>query len=186
MGLQVNLILSYWSELLPEDSDGLLHLGLEGLGYLQHVQQFRVIHLQQHAWGGRRGKKGVGGCDERSGLVVPTRLPEHCSLTQKLWVFVPSSWPYAIPNVTKCETDSGQKSGYYVAILSGKEDHGLWSLSTAKHFASSLRQRGMQVNLSALMSVRSYWDLVHSGCKCKITSCTGEKGARKLHCTYAP
>ena len=29
--------------------------------------------------------------------------------------------------------DSAQKSGYYAAILSGKEDHGLWSLSTAKH-----------------------------------------------------
>ena len=33
--------------------------------------------------------------------------------------------PYAIPQVTKRETDSGQKSGYYAAILSGKEDHGL-------------------------------------------------------------
>ena len=33
--------------------------------------------------------------------------------------------PYAIPHVTKCETDSGQKSGYYAAILSGKEDRGI-------------------------------------------------------------
>ena len=30
--------------------------------------------------------------------------------------------PYAIPYVTKRETDSGRKSGYYAAILSGKED----------------------------------------------------------------
>ena len=36
---------------------------------------------------------------------------------------------YAIPNVTKHKTDSGRKSGYYAPILSGKEDHGLWSLS---------------------------------------------------------
>ena len=27
---------------------------------------------------------------------------------------------------------------YYAAILSGKEDHGPWSASTAKHFTSSL------------------------------------------------
>ena len=30
--------------------------------------------------------------------------------------------PYAIPHVTKREMDSGWKSGYYPAILSGKED----------------------------------------------------------------
>ena len=29
----------------------------------------------------------------------------------------------AIPHITKRKTDSGQKSGYYTAILSGKEDH---------------------------------------------------------------
>ena len=29
--------------------------------------------------------------------------------------------PYAIPHVTKCETDNEQKAGYYVAILSGKK-----------------------------------------------------------------
>ena len=34
--------------------------------------------------------------------------------------------PYAIPHVTKRETDSGRKSGYYAAILSGKEDRGIW------------------------------------------------------------
>ena len=33
--------------------------------------------------------------------------------------------PYAIPHVTKRETDSGRKSGYYAAILSGKEDRGI-------------------------------------------------------------
>ena len=33
--------------------------------------------------------------------------------------------PYAIPHVTKRETGSGRKSGYYAAILSGKEDHGI-------------------------------------------------------------
>ena len=46
---------------------------------------------------------------------------------------------------TKRETDSGRKSGYYTAILS----RGLWSVSTAKQFASSLRQRGLQVSLFA-------------------------------------
>ena len=33
--------------------------------------------------------------------------------------------PYAIPHVTKHETDSGRKSGYYATILSGKEDRGI-------------------------------------------------------------
>ena len=35
------------------------------------------------------------------------------------------------PHVTKREMDGGQKSRYYAAILSGKNDRGLWSLSTA-------------------------------------------------------
>ena len=49
-----------------------------------------------------------------------------------------------------------------------------------------MHQRGMQVSLFASVNVRSCWDLVHSGCKCKITSCAGEKGARKLrHCTLS-
>ena len=39
--------------------------------------------------------------------------------------------------ITKRETGGGQKFGYYAAILSGKNDHGLQSLSTAEHFASS-------------------------------------------------
>ena len=68
-------------------------------------------------------------------------------------------------------------SGYYTAILSGKEDHGLWS-STAKHFAispcASTRHAGKLI--------QSCWDLVHSECKCKTTSCVGEKGACKLLC----
>ena len=58
--------------------------------------------------------------------------------------------------------ESGRKSGYYAAILSGKEDRDLWSLNTAKHFVSLLCQQGMQVNLFASVSVRSCWDLVHS------------------------
>ena len=56
---------------------------------------------------------------------------------------------------TKRKTDSERNSGYYAAILSGKEDHGLWSVSTAKQFASSLRQHGLQVSLFASVSIRS-------------------------------
>ena len=41
------------------------------------------------------------------------------------------------PHITKCETDSGWKSRYYAIIFSGKNDHGLWSLSTAEQFSSS-------------------------------------------------
>ena len=33
--------------------------------------------------------------------------------------------------------DSGQKSRYYAAILSGKNDHSIWSVSTAEQFVSS-------------------------------------------------
>ena len=56
-----------------------------------------------------------------------------------------------------------------------------------KHFARSQHQWHMQVSLSTLVSFRSCRDLVHSGWKCKITFCTGEKGACKLLCnTYAP
>ena len=40
------------------------------------------------------------------------------------------------PHVTKRETNDGQKAGYYTAILSGKNDCGLWNIST-KQFASS-------------------------------------------------
>ena len=48
--------------------------------------------------------------------------------------------PYAIPHVTERKTDSGRKSGYYTAILSGKEDCGPLSVSTANHSVSSLDQ----------------------------------------------
>ena len=41
------------------------------------------------------------------------------------------------PRVTKRKTDSEWKSAYYAAILSGKNDRCLWSLSTAEQFASS-------------------------------------------------
>ena len=63
--------------------------------------------------------------------------------------------PYAIPHVTKHETDSGRKSRYYAAILSGKEDRDIWHLSIAKHFVSSQYQRGVQVSLFTSVSVRS-------------------------------
>ena len=41
------------------------------------------------------------------------------------------------PRVTKREMDSGQKARYYAAILSGKNDSGLWSVSTVEQFVSS-------------------------------------------------
>ena len=50
--------------------------------------------------------------------------------------------PYAVDvntlcYVTKHETENGQKSGYCSAILSGKKDRGLWSISTVEQFVSS-------------------------------------------------
>ena len=58
-----------------------------------------------------------------------------------------------IPHVTKRKMDSGRKPA---AILVARKTavRSLWSVSTAKHFASSLRQRGMQVSLFASVSVR--------------------------------
>ena len=41
------------------------------------------------------------------------------------------------PRVTKRETDGGRKSAYHAAILSGKNDSGLWNLSTVEQFVSS-------------------------------------------------
>ena len=41
------------------------------------------------------------------------------------------------PHITKRRTDSGRKSAYYAASLSGKNYRGLWSLSTVEQFASS-------------------------------------------------
>ena len=35
-------------------------------------------------------------------------------------------------HITKREMDGGQKSRYYAAILSGKNDCGLWSLSSLR------------------------------------------------------
>ena len=53
----------------------------------------------------------------------------------------------------------------------------LWTLSTAKCFVSSLRQRGIQESLFALDPVETLG----------ITSLIGEKGARKLlRCTQFP
>ena len=129
-------------------------------------------------------KTPSNGCRRWEGGVHPW-VSVSCIFTIHLCVYqcdalLPPHRPYAIPNATKHKTDSGRKSGYYTAILSGKEDRGIWHLSTTKHFVSSQRQRGMQVSLFASMSVRSCWDLAHSGCKCKIISCTGEKGARKV------
>ena len=66
----------------------------------------------------------------------------------------------AIPHVTKSKTDSGKKPSYYATIFSGKDDRGLWSVSTAKHFVRSLHQKGRQVSLFASVSVRTHWDLV--------------------------
>ena len=43
----------------------------------------------------------------------------------------------SLPHVTKHEMDSGQKARYYTAILSGKYDCGLWSISIAEQFTSS-------------------------------------------------
>ena len=43
----------------------------------------------------------------------------------------------SLPHVTNVETNSGQKSGYFAAILSGKNDSCLWSVSTGEQFVSS-------------------------------------------------
>ena len=64
--------------------------------------------------------EGVLGCMSCGiGISVPGRVTKR-----GLGVQVPYR-PYAIPYVTKLETDSGRKSGYYAAILSGKEDRGI-------------------------------------------------------------
>ena len=43
------------------------------------------------------------------------------------------------PHATKRETDSRRKAkaGYYDAILSGKNGHGLWNLSTVEQFEAT-------------------------------------------------
>ena len=60
--------------------------------------------------------------------------------------------------------DSGWISGYYAVILSGKEDCDLWSVCTAKPFASSLR---MQVCLFVVVSFRFRSDLIVLGVNVK-------------------
>ena len=48
--------------------------------------------------------------------------------------------PYAMtssPHVTNHEMDTGRKAGNYATILSGKNDRGLWSVSSAETFVSS-------------------------------------------------
>ena len=56
------------------------------------------------------------------------------------------------PRVTKHEMDGGRKSAYYVAILSGKNDCGLWSISTVEQFASSfLTSAGSDFTITSRM-----------------------------------
>ena len=56
------------------------------------------------------------------------------------------------PHVTKREADGGRKSGYYAAILSGKNDCSLWNLSTVEQFASSfLTSAGSDFTFTARM-----------------------------------
>ena len=48
--------------------------------------------------------------------------------------------PYAIDvntHVTKRETNSRRKAGYYATILSGKQNSSLWSVSSGEQFADS-------------------------------------------------
>ena len=49
-------------------------------------------------------------------LVLQSLNPQSCQAASS------ECRPHAIPHVTKHETESGWKSGYYGAILSGKED----------------------------------------------------------------
>ena len=57
--------------------------------------------------------------------VKPASTDTTYSHNTRYVVFLCRYRPYAIPHVTKRETDSGRKSGYYAAILSGKEDRGI-------------------------------------------------------------
>ena len=50
------------------------------------------------------------------------------------------------PHVTKREMDGGRKSAYNAAVLNGKNDRGLCSLSTAEQFASSFLTRAVWGN----------------------------------------
>ena len=68
--------------------------------------------------------------DEQSSL---KGFPSNRSNASLIDIMQLTSSPY----VSKCETNSGRKAGYYTAILSRKNGHGIWSVSTAKQFASS-------------------------------------------------
>ena len=83
--------------------------------------------------------------------------------------------------------NSGQKSGYYTAILSGKKDHSLQSVTIAKQFVSSLSQWHMQVSLFASVSFRSCWniDILDGNVKLLLTL-TRKSSQTALHCTYTP
>ena len=62
----------------------------------------------------------------------------HCLLIiVPRWVLIDLMQLTSSPHVTKHKTDGGWKSGYYAIILSGQNDHSLWSLSTAEQFVSS-------------------------------------------------
>ena len=75
------------------------------------------------------------------------------------WVTVDPMQLMSSPHITKCETDSGWKSRYYAIIFSGKNDHGLWSLSTVEQFLSSfLTTAGSDLHLH-LECTRSTQDL---------------------------
>ena len=85
-----------------------------------------------------------------------------------LWytvVYCDTLWVMTLCNTSSKQTENEQwakKSGYCTTILRGKEDRGLWSISTVKHFASSLHQWGIQVSLFASV-LRSCWDFAHPG-----------------------
>ena len=116
-------------------------------------------------------------------LSAPVAIVENTlSLLHSQSLSVTSYRPYAIPHVTKRK--NGQWTEIWILRQHFESQGRQWSMeqSTVKHFASSLRQWGVQVSLFALVSVRSCWELVHSGCKCKITSWVGEKEACKLLC----
>ena len=83
-----------------------------------------------------------------------TQVTQKCDERQLLAdTWLSNNRHYAIPHVTKHETDRWQKSGYYATFLSGEEDRGLWNVSTQEHFVSSLHHWCMQVSLITSMSI---------------------------------
>ena len=81
----------------------------------------------------------------------------HKTVSRQLHADTPMShmtiMQQTLHHVTKHETDRWQKSGYYATFLSGEEDRGLWNISTAEHFVSSLHHWCMQVSLITSMSI---------------------------------